>query len=195
MFYGLWQQQSAFDSRNQSKRKICFLKSGRLFLLICSFLFLPACGRDTVSTSAEMLEMIAEQYKVIGNFEELGRIEKDGSLLLIGTVYHTGGKVVDYYAAEFSEIKDGQYQFEHNVTILCQNQSGLGKWKDGYAIVCCHPDVSTIHFALSANGKYTEGDFEVAEIPFVHYLSLPALDIEPNYHLQVSWLDSDGNEI
>lgn len=167
----------------------------KIFLLVClSVVLLSACGKNTVSTSAEMMEVLAEQHKVIGNMEEIGRIKSENALLVIGAT-SSGGKIIEYYAAEFSEVKDGQYQFEHRVTITQNYQSGFGKWKGGYAIVCNHPDVNTIHFALSANGKYKEENLEAAEIPSVYFIDLPDFDLEPNYSMQISWLDSNGNEI
>lgn len=168
----------------------------KIFLFVCLFaVILAACADGTASTSAEMLEVLAEQHKITGNVEEVGRIAKDDALLFIGAVYYADDKVIAYYAAEFSEGKDGQYQFAQRVALAQDYQLGFGKWKDGYVIVCNHPDVSTIHFTLSANGKYKEEDLDVTETPFVYFFDFPDFDAEPNYSMQIDWLDSSGNKI
>lgn len=171
------------------------MKKGLLIFLYLFTVFFAACGKDTFSTSAEMMEALTEQYNVIGNIKEVGRITKDGALLLIGAVYYTNSQVMEYYAAEFSEGKNGRYQFAQRVTLAQDYQLGFGKWKDGYVIVCNHPDVSTIHFTLSANSKYREEDLEVTESPFVYFFDFPDFDAEPNYSMQIDWLDSSGNKI
>lgn len=167
-------------------KKAIFLFMG--FLIIC----LTACG-NAVSNSSEMLEIIKEKENISVEIAECGTVIDNGKVLIVG-VTGENDKTHNYYAAQFSSEKEGKYQFEKIVSIYKIGwQIRLCRWQEGYVIICNNAEVEKMHIVITKNNEEQMKIIDVEKIPMVYYLDMS--DVESNYNIKYTFIDSHGNEV
>lgn len=165
-----------------------------IFLLVFSLaLCLSACGDKSVS-SDEMLGIMKEKANINAEMTECGSVSADNMTALIGMT-GDNDKNYHYYAAEFSENKDGKYRFKKNIKLNNIGwQEFISKWNNGYIIVCNNENVSTVQAVITQKGAEEQTkNISVEQLPFVYYLDMS--DAESDYDIKYIFLDSNGNEI
>lgn len=153
---------------------------------------ITACS-DTLIHTNDMLEIMKKEENISVEMRECKCIIGDTSLLMIGMTGENE-KTYQYYAAQFSETKDGSYQFESNVPLDNIGwQIRLCKWQNGYVIICNNSAVNKIQISVTQNGIKEEQNFDVKSLPWAYYLDMSG--ITSNYDIQYTFFDSDGNEL
>lgn len=164
-----------------------------IFLIMSSLIIcLTACS-NAVSNSGEMLETIKEKENISAEIAECGTVFDNGEVLIVG-VTGENDKTHNYYAAQFSEEKEGKYQFEKIISLYEIGwQIRLCKWQEGYVIVCNNAEVEKIQIMITQNDEEQIKIIDVEKMPMVYYLDIS--DIESNYNIKYTFIDSQGNEV
>lgn len=165
-----------------------------IFLFILSFAICLAACSNKVSTSDEMLDVMKEKENISGDMIECGSIIDDSTMVVVGMTGESD-KTYHYYAAQFLQDKDGKYQFETDISLNDIGwQMRVGKWKEGYVIVCNNENVSTIQIVISPRGEDEQvKKIEIEKVPFIYYLDMAS--IQSDYDIGYSFLNDKGEEV
>lgn len=170
------------------------MKKG-ILLLICSLtICLTSCNNTTTGNSGAMLNAIKEEKNISTDIKECEIIVNNGKALIIG-VTGESDNTYDYYAAECSIEKEGEYRFERIVSLYNMGwQLRLRKWQNGYVIFCNNKEAKKLEIVINGVecGEQTKIE-KIENIPWVYYLE--DVPINSDYNIEWTFQDSKGNEV